>query len=794
MPSPEYTNLYTFNSNLGVEDLSNDFYLLKNYISDHTNPLYPTPDKISSFTNTSFIQFDNLYTNLDKLDLSYRNIYNTNVLSFSKNTYKYIQILFNTTLSFNNFQLLDSDYNPISFKYNSSDISYTSINIFNSSSLLIEPDPIIQDFPKYIRFDPIVTDKLIYSDPTIPLIKYYTYNNSTKINSTIKEMPSSDMRNVLAAGAIANLPTTAQPFVEKSKVFFRGDISDNFYTLSQFNDHLFYNIFGYTTLTAETAFKQNAIEPTSTQHIYNITFTFNDTDTTEEDILYIDLSSSIFSILGITLSDISGLDILSNSTGNYLELQDNIDVSFNFRYFPYQPLTIGYNNYDPNGTYINLDHSPIYINDKSSTNVTTTHPINYTIPMLSFDQDNIINTTYRGSQLNVYDLSSIFVYSNYYNSNFIDTNHISSINADINLTNSNIFDTSYCYTEYLYIDNSFNLNSLANITIQSNCFYIDSSFNINYYTPFNLNKSIYLPYCDNDNDKNYIKLFNHNFIKYNSNNSKKLIITKNIFINTLFCNDISTNNLYYVSSDISLNNIDVSQNTIINNNLSVNIKDISGITNALEINSSGVVKTAYYVNQRTTNTEWDGYRMEIGPYPVNHDSAGWYIKMLGESNKYCKKNASIGLIPNQWKPLSKFKDIHGNSPYPSPSPPQSIFFIDSDYITYSGNLTRSSDIRLKKNINPINHAINIIDKIKPVTYYRSNHINYNDATQFRFESGFIAQDIQDIDQLQHLVYKNSESSQLFLNYTSMQPFFTKALQELQNEINSIKSRIHNLDN
>ena len=39
-------------------DLSNDFYLLKNYISDHTNPLYPTPDKISSFTNTSFIQFD----------------------------------------------------------------------------------------------------------------------------------------------------------------------------------------------------------------------------------------------------------------------------------------------------------------------------------------------------------------------------------------------------------------------------------------------------------------------------------------------------------------------------------------------------------------------------------------------------------------------------------------------------------------------------------------------------------------------------------------------------------------
>ena len=105
-----------------------------------------------------------------------------------------------------------------------------------------------------------------------------------------------------------------------------------------------------------------------------------------------------------------------------------------------------------------------------------------------------------------------------------------------------------------------------------------------------------------------------------------------------------------------------------------------------------------------------------------------------------------------------------------------------------------SDLNFKKNINNLNLGLNLIKKLRPVSY---NHKIDDDNTAL--STGFIAQELQQslielgIEEnkyhiLQHTPNKDKTQSQYWLDYTKMIPVLVKAIQEQQAQIEELKAR------
>jgi hypothetical protein len=104
------------------------------------------------------------------------------------------------------------------------------------------------------------------------------------------------------------------------------------------------------------------------------------------------------------------------------------------------------------------------------------------------------------------------------------------------------------------------------------------------------------------------------------------------------------------------------------------------------------------------------------------------------------------------------------------------------------NLT--SDIRLKKNITPLQNSISIIQKLNPVTYDKKMNLASLDYSIK--ENGFIAQELQKI--LPNLVHESSDKDKLLsVNYTAIIPILTKGIQEQQVIIEDQKKRLEALE-
>ena len=104
------------------------------------------------------------------------------------------------------------------------------------------------------------------------------------------------------------------------------------------------------------------------------------------------------------------------------------------------------------------------------------------------------------------------------------------------------------------------------------------------------------------------------------------------------------------------------------------------------------------------------------------------------------------------------------------------------------NLT--SDIRLKKNITPLQNSLSIIQKLNPVTYDKKMNLASLDYSIK--ENGFIAQELQKI--LPNLVHESSDKDKLLsVNYTAIIPILTKGIQEQQVIIEDQKKRLEALE-
>jgi hypothetical protein len=131
-----------------------------------------------------------------------------------------------------------------------------------------------------------------------------------------------------------------------------------------------------------------------------------------------------------------------------------------------------------------------------------------------------------------------------------------------------------------------------------------------------------------------------------------------------------------------------------------------------------------------------------------------------------------------------------------------LFLADLGYTGFFGNV---SDRRLKKNILPIDNALDIVLKLNPVTYNfdleKYPYMGLNTEKEY----GFIAQEVREIlpeitreknlplngtkEVKPNQPIKNESESFLILDYTRIIPILTKAIKEQQTTINKQNERL-----
>ena len=112
--------------------------------------------------------------------------------------------------------------------------------------------------------------------------------------------------------------------------------------------------------------------------------------------------------------------------------------------------------------------------------------------------------------------------------------------------------------------------------------------------------------------------------------------------------------------------------------------------------------------------------------------------------------------------------------------------LEVNVIVKSSATLYTSDVRLKKNIVPVVHALETIKQLKAVEYDKKDNM---DATQYNVhELGFIAQDLQKV--LPQIVVEGTDKDKtLTVNYTALIPLLVQALQEQQAEIEALKQEL-----
>jgi hypothetical protein len=102
----------------------------------------------------------------------------------------------------------------------------------------------------------------------------------------------------------------------------------------------------------------------------------------------------------------------------------------------------------------------------------------------------------------------------------------------------------------------------------------------------------------------------------------------------------------------------------------------------------------------------------------------------------------------------------------------------------------TSDIRLKRNIKPVKNGLDIVNQLRPVSYEKKNNITNNVYNQS--EIGFIAQEVRKVLP-QIVIESQDEEKTLAMNYNSLIPILTKAIQELNDKITKLEKIIIKLE-
>ncbi|SHF87274.1 Chaperone of endosialidase [Chryseobacterium arachidis] len=102
----------------------------------------------------------------------------------------------------------------------------------------------------------------------------------------------------------------------------------------------------------------------------------------------------------------------------------------------------------------------------------------------------------------------------------------------------------------------------------------------------------------------------------------------------------------------------------------------------------------------------------------------------------------------------------------------------------------TSDIRLKRNIKPVENGLDVILKLRPVSYEKKNNL---ESTEYNTkEIGFIAQEIRKV--LPDVVKEADDADKLLsVNYDSLVPVLAKAIQELNKKVDELSIKVQKLE-
>ena len=106
----------------------------------------------------------------------------------------------------------------------------------------------------------------------------------------------------------------------------------------------------------------------------------------------------------------------------------------------------------------------------------------------------------------------------------------------------------------------------------------------------------------------------------------------------------------------------------------------------------------------------------------------------------------------------------------------------------------SSDDRLKWEEEDITNGLEVINKLKPQIYWKGKELNVEPNTEERTrESGYIAQEVEEIPELTHIVKQSANKDMspgtYFLDYAQIHPYHTSAIQELHKLVKTLQARI-----
>jgi hypothetical protein len=182
-------------------------------------------------------------------------------------------------------------------------------------------------------------------------------------------------------------------------------------------------------------------------------------------------------------------------------------------------------------------------------------------------------------------------------------------------------------------------------------------------------------------------------------------------------------------------------------------------------------------------------------FPVGDGGAGpeftLNIKGFNDGSAFNETNGHLALGYNH--PTSGFNEVLGVWYNVNVNPKQYVW---SNYTINAFDFNSHSDDRIKSNEKPITQGVPVIEQLQPKIY--DKHQNHrvpadkedNDLTGVDYvtESGFVAQDVDKIEELKHLVRYNVSQDLYSLNYTGIIPYLVQSIKELNARIKVLESK------
>tara|TARA_B000000475_G_scaffold272261_1_gene272974 strand:- start:13093 stop:16758 length:3666 start_codon:yes stop_codon:yes gene_type:complete len=300
------------------------------------------------------------------------------------------------------------------------------------------------------------------------------------------------------------------------------------------------------------------------------------------------------------------------------------------------------------------------------------------------------------------------------------------------------------------------VNDLPDNNIYLNAFKIYSSF------------FVYLLKDDGDTDSLSFKIFSKTK-NLNYEHAKLLNINDNI----IEIGNDALNNMNINSRDISINSQDkieiVHQDSLItleNNNIMISINENCNII----INDNQVkIKGTLYVNDNEINSS--GVSSES---TINTLDNGLVIKgFLDSSIIETELNKTIADIESEIGLIVKGKQYNKKE-----------LFVEDDITAFY----QASDIRLKDNIKPLSKSINLIKKLKPVTFKWKKDI-FNKNMRNKKDVGFIAQELEEILPLCVKDTDLNNNTYKYLKHERIIPYLVNTIQELIERVENLEKKI-----